>query len=423
MGVLSKISQRKVFYGWWVLVGSTIIDIVWGGIWFYGTGTFFKPLCEEFGWSRASLSLALSLSRAEAGPEAIVVGYSADRWGIRKVMLPGLLIWVLGYLLMARINSLMAFFLVFLGLIGLGAGGGGGNIKYIAVANWFKKKIGRTMGITHSGLCLGGAVFVPLMGWLIANHGWRVCSIACAIVVAVLCLPVVALMRHRPEKYGLLPDGEAPTQVSETPAEVAVEGFTPREALKLPAFWLISIVLGINFAVPGVIVIHQIPYLTDLGFSPIWAATALGFVAGISVTGRVGFGLLADIIPVKYVFAICLVGVCIGLSIFVSIQSTWQIILYIVVYSPFYGGCMIMGLIIRQRYFGRKFYGTITGLGSIVHLIFTLPAPWFAGYVFDVTGSYRIAFLTIMGALLVAAAMVLLIPVPKVPTHLIRENT
>ncbi len=410
---------KRMSYGWWVVFGSAVLSFINSGMWQYGFGNFFKPLCNELGCSRADLSLAIALSRVEAGPESIVVGYVADRYGIRKILAVGAILWGIGFLLLSRINSLLGFYLVVCGVLALGSGICGHGLGHIAIVNWFRRKVGRAIGLQLVGLGLGGAAMTPLLGWLIVSYGWRVAAIACAILVWVVGYSIIPLMRHRPEKYGLLPDGDVPAEVGET-TTTEVEGFTWREALKLPAFWQTACVFSMVFSVPGTLVIHQIPYLTDLGFSPLWAATAVGGVALVSIIGRVGFGTLGDYIDRRHVLAICMTGVAIGVLIFSFIQRAWQVYLYIAIFAPFYGGSTTTATAMRAEFFGRRNYGMIAGLQHLPQMVFALFFPWFAGYMFDVTGSYRVAFLTIVAAAIIGAIGILFI---KRPTYPVRATT
>ncbi len=400
-------SPKKIFYGWWLLAAVTVLTVLNGGIWFYGFGTFFMPLSKEFSWSRGGLALALGLSRLEVGPEGLLVGWWCDRHGFRKIMILGIFIVGLGYMLFSRINSMLGFYLVMCGLITLGAGMGIGRVTYIAVANWFRRRAGLAFGIVETGFAIGGAVFVPLLGFIIASYGWRMGAIVAGILIWVVAFPLTALMRHRPEQYGYLPDGDVPTEVAETAAkEIEVEGFTWREAIKLPIFYWSVIVFATAYMVPGVFVIHQIPYLTDMGFSPTWAATALGSVAGVSITGRLGFGWLGDVWNRRYVMAICLVGMSIGMVILAHATTQWHIFLYIALFSPFYGGAMGLGPALRVEFFGRVSYGTIMGIQSIIQMGFTLFGPWFAGHLYDTTGSYWLAFIGLAGLCLISAVII-----------------
>jgi len=415
----------KIFYGWWIVVASTITLALHGGFYFYGFSTFFVPLEKAFGWSRIAISGAFSLSRMEGGIIGPIGGFLIDKFGPRKMMFLGITIMGTGFILLSRIDSITQFYLVFILLIALGGTVGIGEATFVSIANWFIKKRGTAMGIGVSGVGIGG-VLVPILGWLIVQYGWRQTAVITGLIILMVGIPLSFIMRHRPEQYGYLPDGET-RQESKTPTEpeaAKIEhrssktspkesattidiNFSPRQALKTRAFWLLALIFGLRQFISGAVVIHQIPFLIGLGIPAQLAATLLGSLAMISIVGRIGFGRLADIFEKRYVMAICMALLAFGCLILANSQTLWHVIAFLIIYAPAYGGGSTLMMALRGEYFGRLYFGTIMGFMNLIQIFGTVLGPIFAGWIFDVTGSYRTAFITF--AIAAATSTVLLL--------------
>ncbi|MFH1382136.1 MAG: MFS transporter [Chloroflexota bacterium] len=412
-------SKQPFFYGWWIVVGSVIAYILSGGFYFYGFSTMFMPLTEEFGWSRAATSGAFSFARLEGGLLGPIGGFLVDKLGPRKIMFFGILMMGTGYLLLSRINSLLAFYLTFVLLIAIGATVGIHQAPMVSLANWFVKKRGTAIGIGLSGIGLGGLI-LPFLAWLISQYGWRQAAIVTGLIVWAVGIPTSFLMRRRPEHYGLLPDGavstaEALPQNGEPNAIKAgqkevlpTQDFAVRQALRTSAFWLLAAVFALRHFVVGAIAVHEIPFLIDVGISPQLAATMLGSIALVSILGRLGFGRLADIIDKRHVMAVCMGLLAVACFILASAQTWLYLVIFVIVYSPGYGGGAILMNDLRGEFFGRRNFGTIMGFMDMVQIAGVVAGPVFAGWIFDVTGSYRLAFMTFAFVALVSTVLILI---------------
>lgn len=158
-------TNKKIFYGWWVVISCALIGLYVGGVVFFGFTAFFLPIKEEFGWSHAQISLAVSLQGAEMGIFAPLVGFLVDRFGPRKLIIWGIITVGSGLLLLSRTQTLLMFYVSFL-LVSFGAGGCTAVVLTTAVANWFHKKIGIAMGLMGAGIG-GGGLVVMLLPYLI----------------------------------------------------------------------------------------------------------------------------------------------------------------------------------------------------------------------------------------------------------------
>lgn len=399
---------KKVFYGWWIVLSAALGMAVNAGLYFYGFGVFFDSLIREFRVTRAALSGAFSLARLEGGLLGPIGGLLVDRLGPRRVMLVGVLIMGTGFVLLGRVSSFTGFYLVFVLMVALGAGLGFSTPLITAVGNWFIKRRGIAFGIAQSGIGLGG-LLVPLLSWLVIQYGWRTATLAAGVIVFTVATPIALIMRHKPEQYGYLPDGEEASaeETRETREARAAADFTAREALKTRSFWLLSFTFSLRLMVTGAVPVHIMPFLLDNGFSREIAATALGAIALISILGRLGYGWLGDRFPKRYMIAGLLVLLAGSMMLLGQVKSLWQLFLFLALYAPTYGGLAALMQAIRAEYFGRKAFGTIMGFMAMVIMLGTMAGPLFAGYVWDITGNYRLAFTVFAIAALVAVGLIL----------------
>ncbi|MDY6917558.1 MAG: MFS transporter [Chloroflexota bacterium] len=400
---------------------------------FYGFSTFFNPMVEEFGWSRTVTSGAYSLSRLEGGLEGPIVGPLIDKFGARKLIFVGVILGGIGFIVLSRINNALGLYLVFGLLISMGYNTGFFHATTTAAANWFIKRRSRALGLITVGGGLGGAAIVPLLAVLITHYGWRWAAIIIGLAILAIGIPLAFIIRSKPEDKGMLPDGIQPGEAEAQAIPEAVEAqasglkaavdegevnFTVREALRTKAFWTYIVAMMLRACILSSIVIHQIPHLTDVGISYTAAANCLGIMVFISIPGRFIFGWLGDMFDKRVLMFITCVIQAVGIFIFVQVSSLWMAYLFVTVYGLGYGGAIPLSVALRGQLFGRKIFATIGGISSGFSAIGTVAAPVLAGYVFDVSGSYSVAFYALMALILLSGFAFLMIRYPKPPARL-----
>jgi len=395
--VTSKRSGR-IFYGWWIVAANAAIQFYQAGVFFYGFGAFINPLKQSFGWSHAQISLAFSLRSAETGPIAPLAGYLVDRLGARPVAFIGISVMGLGFFLLSQSNSLAVFYITYL-VLALGASLVAPIMPMTNIANWFIRKRGRAMGFYTAGAGLSG-LLVPVITWLLTVYDWRTVIMMMGGGTWLLLMPLALLLRHRPEKYGMRPDGDEPHPEQETPVGTQeVEGVSIRQALKDKGFWLLTTAFMLSFAPLNAVSIFLIPYLSDpidehgLALVGAMAGAAVTIMTLVSLGGRFTFGWLADYRQPRRIIMVLLFVQAAGLLVLANVQSAWHLIFFFILFGPAYGGIIALRPVIIAHYYGRHALGTIQGLTMASMTVGGVLTPLVVGMLRDATGGYQWPFL------------------------------
>lgn len=417
MGIGTLVSSRTgFFFGWWVVFASAAIVFLTGGTFVYGFGALFDPLVEEFGWSRAATSFAFSLRTEVGGLAAPLVGFLVDRVGSRRLMTGGVVLVALGFLLLSRVQTLWAFYGA-VAVIAVGMSAAGGPVGMVAIAHWFRRQRGRALAMMTMGAGASG-VMVVVMALLISELGWRSALVILGLTQLVVCIPLALSIRNRPEELGLSADGEA-EQWSAGPAAEASgpiaerEGLTVRQALRSSSFWRLSIAVALGNLGTMAIIVHQIPFFTSsVGLSEGVAAASVTAMTLMSLVGRFGFGYLADIMDKRLVMAAAYALAALSILLFATIYEGWQIFLVLPLFALGFGGSIPVRPAFQAEYFGLRAFGAIQGLVFTVATLGAVVGPVFAGWIYDLTESYRLAFVLLSAGGLLAAPLVLTVPRP-----------
>ena len=256
-------TRSRFSYGWVVVAVSFLLLV--GS---FGTqlcfGLFLKPLSEEFGWSRAGVSGAMSLLMAVSGLMGVVMGRVTDRYGARAAIAPGVVIGALSFLVMSRMDSLWQFYLWF----GVGGGilaGCSYTPAVTVVSRWFDVRT-RTMaiGVTLLGVIVGQMILSPVISQVIENSGWRTAWVVLGIVAFACGLPALAVIGTRPSTWN---EPAGSRSAGGRDAGPPAQGLTMKEASKTLAFWILMLagaVLGLGFYAFNA---HVVSYATDVGVS------------------------------------------------------------------------------------------------------------------------------------------------------------
>lgn len=396
----------RVFYGWWIVLACFLMNFYVGGIVFFSFTAFFEPIQREFGWSYTQISLASSLRGLEMGIFAPVVGVLVDRLGSRKLLLSGSLIIGLGLLTLSLTRSLAMFYVSFL-LIAFGAGGCTSVVTMTAVANWFQRNIGLALGIMASGFGAGGLI-IPLIVALIDRLGWRMTLILLGLGMWLIGIPLSLVVRNRSESSAQqgasLQNDEWREQSVEVPLGTAIRS---------KPFLLLNLIEAVRMMAVTAVVVHLMPYLSTLGFERSTGGVVAAALPLASILGRFGFGWWGDRHDKRVVLAFTFLIMAGGLLVFSFAASIARVALFLLLFSPGFGGSMVLRGAILREYFGKASFGKMLGIVLGAASVGGIVGPTLAGYAFDLLGDYVPVWQILSLACLAAVGLTLRIKPPQ----------
>jgi sugar phosphate permease len=408
-----------IFYGWFVVGASFLINVLANGGIMLGFTAFFEPIAHEFGWSYAQVSVAASLRGFEMGIMAPFAGLAVERFGPRKLIFAGAIVLGLGLMLLSQVNSLVMYYVAFI-FVALGVSVCSGVVTMTAISHWFHHKASLAIGISTSGTALGGLLISPVTV-LIDALGWRMAFFYLGIGVGGMILLLSLLLRNYPEQYGYLPDGlkASMTNLERTAAPVQVHEVTQkiktRQILTSRAFWHIAVTYAGFFMVIASVLTHIMPYLSAVGIGRIESSLLSSAVPIVTIFGRLGFGWLGDRYNKRYVSiaAFCLFAS--GMLMFTGIAGGGMAfaVPFVVLFSTGWGGSAIMMPVMTKEYFGRHNFGTVLGFVMGVSAVGQMLGAPIAGWTFDTMGRYQNAWIGFAIVLFLITFVVANIPPTK----------
>ena len=383
------------FDGYVIIIACFFIMVMVNGAQ-YCFGVFFKPMINEFGWTRAATSGAFSLHMFVNGLLAILAGRLADKFGTRLVVTFGGVILGTGYILTSQTHTLWQLYLFF-GVI-VAAGSSTMYVPIVAmITRWFPRNAGLMAGIGISGIGFGIGVVPIIAARLIVIFDWQIAILILGVVSLVLIVVLTQLLKP--------PVAVSAAFNGKNVRSGIKEDYSFREAILTRQFWMFFvgwICYGFFYSIG---LVHIVPYAMDIGMSATAAATILTVIGLVGTAGRVGMGFSGDKYTNRVTFITCFsfLGLSfLGLTLFRSVAMLY---VFGVIYGTMNGVGILLAPIIAE-YFGFKDLGSIVGAVIFANNIGSAIGPTLAGALFDSTGSYQLAFLTSSIAGIAAAIVV-----------------
>ena len=373
------------YYGW-LVVGLTFLTMAIGGSIVSTFPIFYVTFLEEFGWSRADTALAFSTSMVTFAIAAGPIGALIDRFGPRVVIPSGVVVLGAGLVLMSAVSSRFTLYLYYGVFVALGVTLIGMVPTSTVVSQWFVRMRSTAMGITHSGRSAGSLILVPLSAFLIGWVGWRSAYLILAAGIVVVLLPINLLFHRRPPS----PKNIAPGK--------AGEDWTLARAIRDQSFWLLflsGIFQGAAFSIVGV---HQVAHMVDIGITKIMAAWLLGFMAIFRAFSGIAGGWIADRVGRRLTFAVASVISLSGILCLMLVSADrWMFVFpFVLLYGIGAGARGTTFVSLKADIFPGRSFGRILGFSQLGAGLASGLGPWFAGYIFDVMGSYQWAFVLVL---------------------------
>ncbi len=402
--------EHRPFQGWRIVGVAFLVDFIAVGFFFYSYGVFFKAVAADFGGTRLGVAVGISLTNLVGACLAPFVGRALDRRPIRPLMLAGSACVVAGFAAISQITALWQYYLILATLVALGLSAMGGMASATLVANWFVARRGTAMGIATMGISLSGLIMPPVATWLVAHVGWRGGFGVYAVGTALVVIPVVALfVVSRPEDVGQRPDGGAAPEPLPSLPPVQERTWRTRDILRSSRFWAIALPFSMAFSATSAILTHMVPHATDLGIAPYRAASVLSFTAGAGVAGKLAWGWLVDRGDPRWAVWGSFGTQLAGVAVLAQADQYSLLVASALLFGFGMGGLVPLQGALTGMAFGRLSFGKSMGLLRPVQVpIHAIGIP-LAGWIFDATGSYAIAFDVFLGAYVVGILLVAMI--------------
>lgn len=420
-------TKSKFFHGWYIVGVGILVNIAATFAFSSTLSIFLKPITEELGVSRGAFSLIRTFEIGVAAMIVPLLGPWIDRHGGRGVLVLGVLMEGAGLLLSSLVQSFWQFVLVRCSLVIAGEALLGSLVINVTIAQWFVRKRGRAMGLANLGtgiaklaIPLFAASLFVLIGW---RGTWAVFGVVAPLMVVA---PTLIFLRRSPEDIGLHPDGEPPIRSAGTSPERRRPSATGRratfvsdkvwsrgEALRLPTFWLLVITFGIASVGIAGLNLHIFSYVTDIGYSPLVAASFMSTIALTQLGSTLVWGMLADRFDIRKVSCIQFLIQGVGLVIAVTSGQIYLAYIGFFLYGTGLAGSFVLREVIWANFFGRTSLGTVRGLSLFFSHLFAASGAPFFGFLHDRMGTYNVSFIIFSCALFTSAFLILLAKPPK----------
>ncbi|MBO6518758.1 MAG: MFS transporter [Rhodospirillales bacterium] len=409
------------YYGWIILAAVCAASFSRQGPAVATLSIFIEPMTSEFGWSRTEISGAVSLGGVLGAVAAPLIGPFLDRNGARTILCFAVLTTGIPLLCLSAVNALPVFYafycvarMNFTGPYDIGI--------YGSIVNWFHRKRSFATSITTLAL-MSGLVAMPLIAHVAMQAGgWRSAWIAVGTTVLVVgFIPAWLFLVRRPEDLGLEIDGDSITKQNPSAGETSPDTkttaaepvFTRAEAIRTPAFWLLSAFSLLVWPIQAGVSLHQAPLLLERGLDATVAATAVSTFSFTSAIVGFAYGFWPKRIPLR--FAMVLIGVSLGAAALAmnAVETAPMAYGAAVLFGFGIGGLLTTVPIAWADFFGRRSYGAIRGVALTIQVASQAAGPLIAGALRDVTGTYDAALLTFAVFGFAAAFIALLAKPPR----------
>ncbi len=384
-------STERFYYGYIIVIASFCILLIIFGV-HYAFGLFLKPIFAEFGWSRATISGAYSLSWLIQGPSSLLMGRLNDKYGPRVVLSLCGFLFSLGILLTTQIQDSWQLYISYGVFTGIGSGGAYVPIAS-TIARWFARRRSVMTGIAASGMGFGMFALSPVANYLIANYSWRLSYSILGAAMFLVTILAAQLLRLKPAQSR---ESAAPGSRGSGKTVSAEDlSSTLGQALHQKGFWL---VFGLFFCFGYCLVsmmTHIAPYAIDVGISPGLAAGLVSAVGISSIVGKIVFGYFGDQIGSRKVYSLCFAAMFLSLMLPVSSKEILLLYTFAVLFGLAYGGNACSQSPLTAEMFGLMAHGAIFGALNIGFTSGATLGPFLTGFLFDVNNNYTAAFVLV----------------------------
>lgn len=366
-------------FGYLVVFGSFLFMLLTFAV-LYNFGVFFNYIQAEFGWSRGVISGAFSLLVLVSGVIGIIAGRLADKYGPFLLAVTITFSLGAGYILLSFTKTIIWFYICHVAIVSLGVGSAMPSMLPV-LGNYFYKNRGLMIGLAASGIGVAALVLCPLTRKLIMAYGWRnaylVLGITIFIILGLACLIFRSVTNDQHKAKAV---------------STSLDGITFNEALHDRNFYILCVLYFLFGYSLQAIMVHIIPYTTDLGYT-VFAVQMIAIIGALNMLTRVLGAWISDHLGVKCTFIIHFGLLCAAFIIILLPGSRSTLVVFAVLFGLAYGGIMVLTTISVVDYFGKRSSGLLLGIILMLNTLGGAIGPLVTGVLFDIKGNYKIAFI------------------------------
>jgi len=366
---------------WLRLVAALALSTL-GGVGMWSVVVALPAIQAEFGVTRAAASFPYTLTMLGFGVGGIMMGRLSDRYGVRLPMVGATCALAIGYVAASLSSSVLMYAIVQGVLIGMLGSSASFGPLLADISHWFVRRRGLAVSIVASGNYLAGAVWPPIVQYLIETVGWRSAHVYIGVICLLTMLPLTYAMRRAPPHVG---ETESAPAASRAPRSL---GISP---LALQTLLIIAgVACCVAMSMPQV---HIVAYCADLGYGPAIGAQMLSIMLASGIVSRLASGWIADHIGGLRTLLLGSVLQGVALLLYIPFDGVTSLFIVSALFGLFQGGIVPSYAIILREYFAPNEAGARVGLVIMATLFGMALGGWMSGAVFDLTGSYRAAFI------------------------------
>ena len=409
--IARNLSGRLPFYYGWVVVfaaGTTTFARMAPST--TTLAVFVSPMADEFGWSRTLIAGSVSLGALSSIFISPAVGWAVDRYGVPLILASSMLVLGVAMVSLAWATVPVFFYMgfatgrvIFHVPVQIGTGA--------LISRWFIRKRGRAIGAIYLAGAIGGIITVQIASLAISNWSIGAAWISLGVLVlAIAVLPSTLLIVDRPEAIGLHPDDQPPGSSEDCgelePGSRGEVDWTPRQAMRTRALWLLTVVVGVLFMAQAGISVHVGAFFLDRGLSLTAAANAITINAGVNAFASLMWGAIIERTTVRVAMTgLMFLSATCSLSL-LAVTSEGSAFVVAALLGLVAAGGNVIPPVAFASYFGRRSIGSIRGISETGVQVGQTIGALFSGLVFDLSESYAAAFITFAALGLVSALVV-----------------
>jgi MFS family permease len=366
---------------WLRLVAALALSTL-GGVGMWSVVVALPAIQAEFGVTRAAASFPYTLTMLGFGVGGIMMGRLSDRYGVRLPMVGATCALAIGYVAASLSSSVLMYAMVQGVLIGMLGSSASFGPLLADISHWFVRRRGLAVSIVASGNYLAGAVWPPIVQYLIETVGWRSAHLYIGVICLLTMLPLTYAMRRAPPHVGETSSAPA---ASRAPRSLGISPFALQTLLMIA-----GVACCVAMSMPQV---HIVAYCADLGYGPAVGAQMLSIMLASGIVSRLASGWIADHIGGLRTLLLGSVLQGVALLLYIPFDGVTSLFIVSALFGLFQGGIVPSYAIILREYFAPNEAGARVGLVIMATLFGMALGGWMSGAVFDFTGSYRAAFI------------------------------